>query len=53
MQMVIGIRSVRARKYGVELQKRLLGILSDIDYKIYDYDETMSGSASIASKTTV
>ena len=51
--MVIGILRIYIRRYGLELRKRLLGILSDIYYRIYYYDELASRSVSIAGKITV
>ena len=40
-------------RYGLELQKRLQGILNDIYYRIHSYNVIVSGSASIAGKITV
>jgi hypothetical protein len=51
--MVIGILRIHVRRYGLELRKRLLGILSDIYYRIYYCDELASRSALIAGKITV
>ena len=41
--MVIGILRTGAGRSGLELRKRLLGILRDIYYRIYYYDEPVSG----------
>ena len=47
------ILRIHVRRYRVGLQRSLLGILSDIYYRIYYYDIIISGSASIASKIRV
>ncbi len=41
--MEIGILRIHVRRYGLELRKRLLGIPSDIYYKIHYCDKTVSG----------
>ena len=47
------ILRIYVRRYRVGLQRSLLGILSDIYYRIYYYDVIMLGSVSIASKIRV
>ena len=51
--MTIGILRTRAGRSGLELKKRLLGILSDIYYRFYYYNKLASCSASITGKITV
>jgi hypothetical protein len=41
------------RRYGLELQKRLQGILNNIYYRIYSYNVIAAGSTSIAGKIVV
>ena len=51
--MAIDILRTGARRSGLELRKRLLGILSDIYYRFYYYNELASYTALIAGKITV
>jgi hypothetical protein len=53
MLMVKGILRMGIGSYGLDLRRSMLEILSDIYYRIYCYNETMSGSASIAGKIAV
>ncbi len=48
--MEIGILRIYVRRYGLELRKRLLGIPSDICYRIYYCDETVSGEHQLQAK---
>ena len=47
------ILRIHVRRYRVGLQRSLLGILSDIYYRIYYYDVIVSGSVLIISKIRV
>jgi hypothetical protein len=53
MLMVKGILRMGVRRYGLDLRRSMLEILSDIYYKIHFYDVIVSGGASIAGKIAV
>ena len=50
--MAIGLLRIDIRMYRLELRKRLLGILSDIYYRFYYYNELTSCNVSITGKIT-
>jgi len=53
MPIVKGILRMGIGRYGLELQKRLLGILSDIYYRIYYCYITISSIHQLQGKITV
>ena len=53
MLMVKGILRMGVGRYGQDLRRSMLEILSDIYYRIHYYDVIMSGGALITGKITV
>ena len=53
MLTVKGILRIGIRRYGLELRRSMLEILSDIYYRIHFFYETVSGGALIAGKIVV
>src|ERR1700689_4300244 len=51
--MVIGIRRMGVRKYGLGLKRSMRETLSDIFYKMYYYNVILSGGALIAGQIRV